>query len=281
MHRLYVIFCSLHRLYVIFCAVHRLYVIFCSLTQNSTIQLNGVTVGTDLWSGKKSFGGLAITYADGNANSAQMSNSTKNEAKYYGISMYHRQDMGKYALTTDIGYTYNKNDITQHTTGITDEVTSKPKTHAYTVGMKLEREIYLSKACKIVPFAGARYTRLQNRDFSNSLGANTKVDNQNLVTVPVGLSFHSHLITTEGWKLGSILEGGYEWNFGNRHSTQEFGYGGAYNSIGFDVVDRGQYFVKAALTADYENMFFELGYRYSKGKSVRDNKWNFNANFIF
>ena len=252
-----------------------------SLTQNSTIQLNGVTVGADLWSGKKSFGGLAITYADGNANSSQMSNSTKNEAKYYGISMYHRQDMGKYALTTDIGYTYNKNDITQHTTGITDEVTSKPKTHAYTVGMKLEREIYLSKACKIVPFAGARYTRLQNRDFSNSLGANTKVDNQNLVTVPVGLSFHSHLITTEGWKLGSILEGGYEWNFGNRHSTQEFGYGGAYNSIGFDVVDRGQYFVKAALTADYENMFFELGYRYSKGKSVRDNKWNFNANFIF
>ena len=252
-----------------------------SLTQNSTIQLNGVTVGADLWSGKKSFGGLAITYADGNANSSQMSNSTKNEAKYYGISMYHRQDMGKYALTTDIGYTYNKNDITQHTTGITDEVTSKPKTHAYTVGMKLEREIYLSKACKIVPFAGARYTRLQNRDFSNSLGANTKVDNQNLVTVPVGLSFHSHLITTEGWKLGSILEGGYEWNFGNRHSTQEFGYGGAYNSIGFDVVDRGQYFVKAALTADYQNMFFELGYRYSKGKSVRDNKWNFNANFIF
>ncbi len=252
-----------------------------SLTQNSTIQLNGVTVGADLWSGKKSFGGLAITYADGNANSSQISNSTKNEAKYYGISVYHRQDMGKYALTTDMGYTYNKNDITQHTTGITDEVTSKPKSNAYTVGMKLEREIYLSKACKIVPFAGARYTRLQNRDFSNSLGATTKVDNQNLVTVPVGLSFHSHLITTEGWKLGSILEGGYEWNFGNRHSTQEFGYGGAYNSIGFDVVDRGQYFVKAALTADYEKMFFELGYRYSKGKSVRDNKWNFNANFIF
>ena len=47
------------------------------------------------------------------------------------------------------------------------------------------------------------------------------------------------------WDFGSLLEGGYEWNLGDRDSTQRFSYGGAYDIIGFDIADRGQYYIKA------------------------------------
>ncbi|MCQ2381638.1 MAG: hypothetical protein MJ032_04780, partial [Acidaminococcaceae bacterium] len=58
-------------------------------------------------------------------------------------------------------------------------------------------------------------------------------------------------------------------------------YGGAYDIIGFDIVDSGQYYIKAALTAAYQNLLFELLYRYSKGKTTRDNNWRLNVNWGF
>ena len=82
-------------------------------------------------------------------------------------------------------------------------------------------------------------------------------------------------------KTGILADVGYLWNIGDRDTESIVSFGGASDTIGFDVVDRGQYFVKAALTAKHKQISCELGYRYSKGKSVRDNKWNFNANFIF
>ncbi|MBQ0068069.1 MAG: autotransporter outer membrane beta-barrel domain-containing protein, partial [Phascolarctobacterium sp.] len=250
-----------------------------SLEQDSTVQYNGTTVGADLWSNGKGFGGVALTYADGNTESSQKSGQIRNDADYYGVSIYHRQDMDDVDMVTDISYTHTDNDLTSNIANT--EITARPKVDVYSIGTKIEAELRLSKASKLVPYLGARYSRLQNKDFTNSLGGRFDVDNADLFTVPVGLALRSRLKTSEGWDFGSLLEGGYEWNLGDRDSTQKFSYGGAYDIIGFDIVDSGQYYIKAALTAAYQNLLFELLYRYSKGKTIRDNKWNFNLNYAF
>ncbi|MBQ0067544.1 MAG: autotransporter outer membrane beta-barrel domain-containing protein, partial [Phascolarctobacterium sp.] len=250
-----------------------------SLEQDSTVQYNGTTAGADLWSSNKGFGGVALTYADGNTESSQKTGNIRNDADYYGVSVYHRQDIGNIDIVSDISYTHTDNDITTDIAG--NEITARPKVDVYSAGTKIEAELRLSKASKLVPYLGARYSRLQNKDFTNSLGGRFDVDNANLFTVPVGLALRSHLKTSEGWDFGSILEGGYEWNLGDRDSTQKFSYGGAYDIIGFDMVDSGQYYIKAALTAAYQNLLFELLYRYSKGKTTRDNNWRLNVNWGF
>ena len=55
------------------------------LEQNSTLQYNGTVVGADLWGGKHGFGGVALSYADGNVHSNQSSSVVKT-AEDAGIS---------------------------------------------------------------------------------------------------------------------------------------------------------------------------------------------------
>ena len=250
------------------------------LEQDSTLQYNGTVVGVDLWSGKHGFGGVALTYGDGNFHSGQMVSNVKNDADYYGISVYNRQDVGKFSFQYDAGFTYAKNDVTMSTMGAED-ITAKPKVRAYSAGIKVEEPIKVGRATEVVPFAGARYTFVKSKEYQNSLGLGYDVDNQHLVKIPVGMSLRTKYLDKSGWKFGTTLSGGYSWNLCNRSSQQRVSFGGYSDMIDFDIADRGEYFVNAAVQAEYENLLFELGYNYSKGKTTRSNKWYFNANLGF
>ena len=107
------------------------------------------------------------------------------------------------------------------------------------------------------------------------------IQNQNIVSVPVGVQLKTEYATQNGWRYGHIFEGGYVWNIGNRQSEQRLGYLGVYDSIDFDVTDRGEYFLKTALTANHKDTDFELGYRFTRGDNTKDNKWNFNVTYNF
>ena len=249
------------------------------LEQNSTLQYNGTVVGADLWGGKHGFGGVALSYADGNVHSNQSSSVVKNEADYYGISVYNRLDVGKFRFQYSGGLTYGKNDVTLSTIELQD-VIAKPKARAYNVGFRVDEPIAISKATMVTPFLGARYTFIRTKDYQNDFGMEYTADNQHLVNIPVGLKIEGSYETKEGWTLGGSLTGGYNWNLGNRNSTQTVSYYGYTDSIGFDIADRGEYFVKAGITAKRKNAVFELNYRYSRGNTSRDNRWNINVNFV-
>ncbi len=250
------------------------------LEQDSTLQYNGTVVGVDLWSGRHGFGGVALTYGDGNFHSSQQVSNVKNDADYYGINVYNRQDVGRFSFQYDAGFTYAKNDVTMSTAGA-DDVTAKPKVRVYSAGIKVEEPLKIGRAAEVVPFAGARYTFVKTKEYQNSLGLGYDVDNQHLVKIPVGMSLRTKYLDKSGWKLGTTLSGGYSWNLCNRSSRQRVSFGGYSDMIDFDIADRGEYFVNAAVQAEYENLLFELGYNYSKGKTTRNNKWYFNANLGF
>ena len=251
-----------------------------SLEQNSTIQFNGVTVGADLWSHRKGFGGLALTTAEGKSNSSQPGASVKNETDYQGVSLYNRYDYKGLALLMDLTYTHSKNDVSLSALGALD-VTAKPKADAYSAGLKIEKPIKIGHSTQVTPYTGARFTHIHTDKYSDNRGMSYDIKDQNIVSVPVGVQLKTEYTTNSDWKFGHIFEGGYVWNIGNRQSEQRLGYLGVYDSIDFDVTDRGEYFLKTALTANHKDTNFELGYRFTRGDNTKDNKWNFNVTYNF
>ena len=244
------------------------------LDSKSVNQYNGVTVGADLWSGKHSFGGVALSYADGNVNAGNL----RNDTDYYGVSIYNRHDYKGLTMLTDVSYTHSKNDI--NISG-TQEITADAKADAVGVGVRFETPVTMGKTT-VTPYAGARYTYLKNKDYDNNLGMNYDTDNQNLVTIPVGLEISAEFAMPKSdWTFRPVLEGGYVWNLGDRDGSTKIGYMGAYDIVGFETSDPGQYFIRAAMQFAKADFTCEVGYRYSKGKSVRDNRWNVNLNYIF
>ncbi|MBQ0108109.1 MAG: autotransporter outer membrane beta-barrel domain-containing protein, partial [Phascolarctobacterium sp.] len=244
------------------------------LSNQSTMQYNGVTVGADLWSGKHSFGGVALSYADGNINAGNL----RNDTDYYGVSIYNRHDYKGLIMLTDVSYTHSKNDI--NISGV-QEITADAKADAIGVGVRFETPVTMGKTT-VTPYAGARYTYLKNKDYKNNLGMEYDTDNQNLVTIPVGLQISAEFAMSESdWTFRPVLEGGYVWNLGDRDGNTKIGYMDAYDSVGFETSDPGQYFIRAAMQFAKADFTCEVGYRYSKGKSVRDNRWNVNMNYAF
>ncbi|MBQ0067827.1 MAG: autotransporter outer membrane beta-barrel domain-containing protein, partial [Phascolarctobacterium sp.] len=250
------------------------------LKQDSTIKQNGAVVGADLWKNDNNFGGIAITYAKGDVNSTQQVSSVKNDVDHYGASIYHRQDMGKFSVQLDAGYGKSNNDIKMETIGA-ENVTLKPKTEAYSAGIKIEEPLELNDKTLLVPFLGVRYTFMKTQKADSNLDITYGGNEQNMCSIPVGLSLRSQYEVSDSMKLGTTLEAGYAFNVGDRKGTQKLLYGGVTDSISYNIVDKGQYFIKAAIQAICENMIWELGYHYAKSSKVKDDKWYVNANFDF
>ena len=77
-------------------------------------QYNGIVVGSDLYKNGKVTAGVALSYADGNIDGSNVAATTKNDAEYYGASLYGRIDNGNSAILGDISYLHSDNDITQN-----------------------------------------------------------------------------------------------------------------------------------------------------------------------
>ena len=140
-------------------------------------QYNGIVVGSDLYKNGKTTAGIALSYADGNINGSNIASNTKNDAEYYGASLYGRIDNGDSAILGDISYMHSDNDITQNNSG--HEITASADADAFSIGIRAE-QAYKAGAGKFVPYAGIRYMHLGAGDYSNSLGMEYNADDQNL-----------------------------------------------------------------------------------------------------
>lgn len=250
------------------------------LQQDSTSQYNGITTGIDLWNSRHGFGGIALTTVDGEINSNQKASSIKNETDYKGISVYNRYDTKNTAILTDFTYTHSDHDIKMRTAG-TEDITAKPKADAYSIGIRAEQPIAVSKTSEIAPYAGVRYTKISTKDYKTSLDLQYDIDSQKIFNIPIGIAWRNKNQTAGGWEIGEVIETGYIWNLGDRNSRQHLSYGGINDNIGFAMADKGEYFARMALQAIHKDTDFEVGYKYTKGDTVKDSQWNFNVNHSF
>ncbi len=241
------------------------------------MKYNGIVVGGDFYNKGKATAGVALSYAKGDVDSIGNSVTTKNDAEYYGLSLYGRINNGDSSVLGDISYLHGKNDITQNNSGT--KITASPKSDAFSMGVKAEKA-YDMGAGKLVPYAGLRYLHLGVGDYSNSLGMHYNADDQNMWLLPVGVTY-SYETKAGDWTIRPLVEAGYVWTAGDRDTKQTVSLNGASDGFGFNVADSGSFVGRFALEAEKANIAFGLGYEYQKGDSVKANRLMANVRFSF
>ena len=240
-------------------------------------QYNGIVVGSDLYKNGKTTAGIALSYADGNINGSNFASSTKNDAEYYGASLYGRIDNGDSAILGDISYMHSDNDITQNNSG--HEITASADADAFSIGIRAE-QAYKAGAGKFVPYAGIRYMHLGAGDYSNSLGMEYNADDQNLWLLPVGVTYSAE-VQSGDWTVKPIAEVGYVWTMGDRDTDQTVSLNGASDTFGFETADSGSFIGRLGIEAEKSDVTYGLSYEYQKGDTVKANKWMANLTFSF
>lgn len=240
-------------------------------------QYNGIVVGADLYKNGKATVGAALTYVDGNINGNTLAARTKNDATYYGASIYGGIASDDSAVIGDISYLHGKNDITQYNSGAT--LTADAKSDAFSIGVRAEKSVKAGVG-KFVPYAGIRYMHLGTGNYTNSIGMSYDADDMNLWLLPVGVKYSAD-VKTGAWTIRPLAEVGYVWNMGDRESTQTVSLNGASDGFGYDVTDSGSYIGRFMIEAEKANVTYGLGYEYQKGDSVKANRWMANLNWKF
>ncbi|MBQ0067164.1 MAG: autotransporter outer membrane beta-barrel domain-containing protein, partial [Phascolarctobacterium sp.] len=250
------------------------------LLQNSTLKYDGATVGADLWNSSKGFGGIALGYADGHNSSNHNISSVNNDIDYLGINAYNRTDIGRFSFQYDIGYTKSKNNINVKTSG-TEDVTAKVNVHAYSAGLRVEAPVVLNKSTSLIPFAGGRYVRVKTNDYNNNIGLGYKVDEADIFSIPLGVTFRTQHSLAKGWKIGIVVEGGLKFNFGEKNRRQKINYTNVNDGVNVDIADKQHWFAKFGLQVANDNCTLEIGCRHSRSRNIKDRKYFVNLNFKF
>lgn len=240
-------------------------------------QYNGIVVGSDLYKNGKVTAGVALSYADGNINGSNIASSTKNEAEYYGASLYGRIDNGDSAILGDISYLHSDNDITQNNSG--QEITASADADAFSIGIRAE-QAYEAGAGKFVPYAGIRYMHLGAGNYDNSLGMSYDADDQNLWLLPVGVTYSAE-VQSGDWTVKPVAEVGYVWTMGDRDTDMTVSLNGAADSFGFETADSGSFIGRLGIEAEKADVTYGLSYEYQKGDTVKANKWMVNLTYSF
>lgn len=240
-------------------------------------QYNGIVVGADLYKNGKATVGAVLTYVDGNINGNTLAARTKNDATYYGASIYCGIQNEDSAVVGDISYLHGKNDITQYNSGAT--LTADAKSDAFSIGVRAEKSVKAGVG-KFVPYAGIRYMHLGTGNYTNSIGMAYDGDDMNLWLLPVGVKYSAD-VKAGGWIIRPIAEVGYVWNMGDRDATQTVSLNGTSDGFGYDVTDSGSYIGRFMVEAEKANVTYGLGYEYQKGDSVKANRWMANLNWSF
>lgn len=241
------------------------------------LQYNGIVVGSDLYKNGKATAGIALSYVEGDVNSYNIAANTKNEAEYYGASVYGRIDNGNSAVLGDITYMHGSSDITQHNSG--HKLTADADTDVFSIGVKAEQKVEAGIG-QFVPYAGLRYMHIGTGNYTNSIGMNYDVDEQNLWLLPVGVTYSCEAQKGD-WTIRPVVEAGYVWAMGDRDTNQTVSLNGAADGFGFDTADSGSFISRFAVEAEKANVIYSLGYEYQKGDTVKANKWMGNMTWSF
>lgn len=241
-------------------------------------QYNGIAAGVDFYRKGGTTAGLALIYADSNVSGANGVSSTKNDADYYGVSLYSRFDRGSYALLGDISYMKGDHDITQVNSGET--ITASPDSDSISVGVKAVKDYAAGENGTLTPYVGLRYLRLSTDDFTASNGLHYEGDDQDLVIVPVGVNYTA-AISHGKWNVRPYAGIGYVWTAGDRSADQTVMLGTAADSFSYDTADSGSFIARAGVTTDCGDMSYGIGYSWQKGDSVSNNGWTLSASYHF
>ncbi len=238
---------------------------------------NNLIVGSDLYAKDNLVIGAAANYTTGKISSRNSTTYTKNEAKYYGASIYGRKINGKTAYLADISYLRGENDITQRVEN--SFIKGNPKTKAFTMGVKAEQAIEKSYGT-LIPYAGVRYMHLDAEGYTTSLHVSYDPQGQDLLLLPFGVKY-----TTEkemgNWKVKPMAEVGVVINTGDKGTKQTVSFEEDHETVGYEVVDGTSLIGKIGVQAEKKNMTIGASYQYQKSSHTSNNRIHLDLSYKF
>lgn len=238
---------------------------------------NTFIVGSDLYAKDNLVLGVAATYGTGKISSRNSRVVTKNDATYYGASIYGRKINGKTAYLADISYLRGENDITQRNSG--QVITGKPKTNAYSFGIKAEQQLETAYGT-LIPYAGFRYMHLSQGKYTTSHQFTYDQEDQNLFLIPLGVKLTSER-KMGSWNVKPMAEVGVIINAGDKDTKQTVSVGSGQSTMDYTIVNGTSLLGKLGVQAEKENVTIGVSYQYQKSSDTSDNRFNINVGYRF
>ena len=216
-------------------------------------------LGADVGISNDWVAGIAFTIGQGDVEGDTM--GIKNDADFYGVSLYTVKDLGQLRASADMGYLKVKNDISTNV-----NYGGKGDTDVLTVGGRLDMTVYQGESFDVTPHFGMRYA-----NFSIDTMNGTATDDINVIEAPIGVTVKGKT-TVDGWKVAPAVDVSVVPQFGDK-KAKIWNSGVSYTQ---DVLDPALVRTSVGVTAQKDNFTFGLNYRLGVGANERQNH-HFNA----
>ena len=218
-------------------------------------------LGADVGISNDWVAGVAFTIGQGDVEGEGDTMGIKNDADFYGVSLYTVKDLGQLRASADMGYLKVKNDISTNV-----NYGGKGDTDVLTVGGRLDMTVYQGESFDVTPHFGMRYA-----NFSIDTMNGTATDDINVIEAPIGVTVKGKT-TVDGWKVAPAVDVSVVPQFGDK-KAKIWNSGVSYTQ---DVLDPALVRTSVGVTAQKDNFTFGLNYRLGVGANERQNH-HFNA----
>lgn len=195
--------------------------------------LGGIAFGADHSINDWTFGALANLGA-GKVKGRGDNSGVKNDVDYYGLEAYVAKRFAeRFNLVGQASYTYSKNDLSDSSVGYTKA--NGVHAHVFSIGARAETSFALSSACRVVPYIGVNYLRVNAKGYTTSNGTKVGSTHQNMVNMPIGVAFTGKKTLENGWMVKPNIDVAYVPTFGDHNVRATTIEGSDIGSVKMDV----------------------------------------------
>lgn len=214
--------------------------------------LGGLVVGGEYTMNDWTFGALA-NLGTGTVRGQDTNSGVKNDVDYYGVQAYAAKRFGSFNVVGQVGYVTTSNDVS-HATAALDK--ADIDADVMSVGVRGEMRFDLTQNTRLVPYVGVNYLRVSTDGFHTKQGLEVKDQDQDIVTIPVGVKFAGDMQTASGWKWTPSMDIGYVAALGDRDTDARTKVGATTVHTSMDVWSESVVRTSFGLKAQKENWGF-------------------------
>ena len=222
--------------------------------------LYGGVLGTDVRLGNGTLIGGALTVGTGDIESRGAVIGTKNDATFYGLSVYAQQDIGLMSLKGDVTYLRTENDIAGTFEGV--NMGGSMDSDAVSLGVRAEFAAYSSDTFEVKPHIGLRYTNYSFDDYNG-----TEIDDVNALEAPIGVAFSGKVQAKGGWTVVPELDLSVVPQLGDKEASVV----NAGAAVDQRVLEGAVFNAKIGLGMQKDNFTFGANFQHGAGGFSRNN----------
>ena len=222
--------------------------------------LYGGVLGTDVRLGNGTLIGGALTVGTGDIESRGAVIGTKNDATFYGLSVYAQHDIGLMSLKGDVTYLRTENDIAGTFEGV--NMGGSMDSDAVSLGVRAEFAAYSSDTFEVKPHIGLRYTNYSFDDYNG-----TEIDDVNALEAPIGVAFSGKVQAKGGWTVVPELDLSVVPQLGDKEASVV----NAGAAVDQRVLEGAVFNAKIGLGMQKDNFTFGANFQHGAGGFSRNN----------